>query len=259
MNLKKIFAGDNYTSPSATPSVLARMLPSVAFYPAMLHQVWCSAQAAKKPSYDGAMWAIDSFNIMQIFERVGTRVEIEGLNHYKQLDTPCIFIANHMSTLETFVLPSFIQPFKDVTFVVKKSLTEYPLFKHIVGARNPIAVSRTNPREDLSAVLNGGVERLSQGQSIIIFPQSTRTKQFDAQQFNSIGIKLARKAGVPVVPVALKTDAWDCGSLVKDFGAIHPERTIRFRFSSPLTIRGNGKEEHARICDFIASTLAEWN
>jgi len=37
------------------------------------------------------------------------------------LPSACVFIGNHMSILETFVLPCLIQPHRDVTFVVKES------------------------------------------------------------------------------------------------------------------------------------------
>jgi 1-acyl-sn-glycerol-3-phosphate acyltransferase len=40
-----------------------------------------------------------------------------------------------MSTLETFVLPYLIAPHRPMTFVVKKSLVEYPVFKHVMRAR----------------------------------------------------------------------------------------------------------------------------
>ena len=68
-----------------------------------------------------------------------------------------------MSALETFVLPCIIEPFKDTTFVVKQSLIDYPVFKYVMRSRNPIAVGRTNPRDDLKAVLDGGKRYCRQG------------------------------------------------------------------------------------------------
>ena len=101
------------------------------------------------------------------------------------------------------MLPGIIRPHRAVTFVMKKSLVTLPFFGAVMRSRDPIVVGRTNPREDLTAVLEGGVERLKKGISIIVFPQSTRTPDFDPQHFNTIGVKLARKAGVPVVPAFL--------------------------------------------------------
>ena len=94
--------------------------------------------------------------------------------------------------------------------------------------------------------------------SIIIFPQTTRTPVFDPEQFNSIGIKLAKKAGVPVVPIALTTMAWGNGTFLKDYGRIDPSKKTRFAFGKPLWIKDRGTEEHQMIIEFITGKLKEW-
>jgi 1-acyl-sn-glycerol-3-phosphate acyltransferase len=126
-------------------------------------------------------------------------------------------------------------------------------------SRNPIVVSRDNPRQDLVTVLEEGAKRLTQGTSIILFPQTTRTPQFDPAQFNTLGVKVAKKADVPVVPVALKTDAWENGSMLKDFGAIVPERTVHIRFGAPIQVDGNGRTQHEAVVAFIQENLRRWN
>jgi 1-acyl-sn-glycerol-3-phosphate acyltransferase len=140
----------------------------------------------------GDDWSHNSLEVLHALEAVGVRIEITGTDHFSRLEGPCVFIGNHMSTLEAFVLPTIIQPLKRVAFVVKKSLVEYPIFGHLMRSRNPIVVGRTNPREDLKAVFDGGVERLRSGISIVVFPQKTRSALFDPAAFNSIGVKLAK-------------------------------------------------------------------
>ena len=163
-----------------------------------------------------------------------------------------------MSTLETMILPCIIAPHRELTFVVKESLVRHPLFKDVMLSRNPIVVGRADPRKDLEAVMNGGAELLSKGVSIIIFPQSTRNIEFIPEEFNSLGVKLAKKAGVPVVPIALKTDFWGNGKLVKELGPLDPKKTIHFKFGEPFMVTGNGKEENNRIISFIQASLEEW-
>ena len=186
-------------------------------------------------------------------------VTVEGLDILRKLDSPCVFIGNHMSTLETMVLPGIIQSFLEVTFVVKESLVQYPVFKHVMRSRDPVLVGRVNPREDLRTVLEGGQEKLRGGTSMIIFPQTTRSLGLDLEQFNTIGIKLARRAQVPVVPVALKTDAWGIGRIVKEFGRIDLSKRVRFAFGEPVTISGSGKEEHESVIEYISGKLKEWS
>jgi 1-acyl-sn-glycerol-3-phosphate acyltransferase len=189
---------------------------------------------------------------------VGVRISVSNLDVLRELDRPVVFVANHMSTLETMVLPCLIQPFKDTTFITKESLLRFPVFGPVLQARQPVVVGRQDPREDLRAVLEGGKERLAGGRSIIVFPQTTRSQVFDPARFNTIGIKLASRASVPVIPIALQTDAWGPGSRIKDFGPIDPDRPVRFAFGEPLTVRGNGREEHEQVIRFIQGKLEEW-
>jgi 1-acyl-sn-glycerol-3-phosphate acyltransferase len=81
---------------------------------------------------------------------------------------------------------------------------------------------------------------------------------FRPAEFNTLGIKLALKAGVPVVPIALKTDAWGVGKIMKDFGRIDRTKKVRFAFGKPMEIKGRGADEHQAIISFIQESLARW-
>jgi 1-acyl-sn-glycerol-3-phosphate acyltransferase len=249
--------GSYWTGPVRI-SFLSGALTSLAFYTRLVSIVVRGSAKAKYGHYGTPEWSEDSLASLRALETVGVKFEITGTDAFKAVEGPCVFVANHMSTLETFVLPALIAPFKDATFVVKQSLVDYPIFKHIMRSRDPITVGRTNPRDDLRAVLEGGAERLKAGRSIIIFPQTTRTPVVDPSQFNTIGIKLAKKAGVPVVPIALKTDAWGNGTYLKDYGRIDPSKTAHFAFGKPLWIKDRGNEEHLEIVKFIIGKLKEW-
>ncbi|MDD6088558.1 MAG: lysophospholipid acyltransferase family protein [Desulfovibrionaceae bacterium] len=259
MSAQKPWELASYSTESPAPkSMAARFFTSIYFYSKVMGTIWRASSLAQKNLYSGKEWIESSREIFQWLEEVGCTIEIEGMSNYQKLDAPCIFIGNHMSTLETFVLPCLIQPWKDMTFVVKESLVHYPLFGSVLRSRNPIVVGRVNPREDLAAVLGQGMEILNKGRSLIIFPQSTRTQRFDPKYFNTIGIKLARKAGVPVIPLALRTDAWGTSRLTKDFGPITPSSVIHFAFGEPLVVSGTGRNEHQQIVDFISRRLKSW-
>jgi 1-acyl-sn-glycerol-3-phosphate acyltransferase len=119
-------------------------------------------------------------------------------------------------------------------------------------------VQRTDPRKDFQTVMNEGKNKLSKGISMVIFPQSTRRAEFVPGEFNKLGVKLARAAGIKVVPVAVKTDFWQNGRLVKDMGPIYRDRPIYIEFGESIDVHGSGKEENRLIMDFIASRLEKW-
>jgi 1-acyl-sn-glycerol-3-phosphate acyltransferase len=198
-----------------------------------------------------------SDNTFRLLENCGAKLHIKGLEHVRNLKEPVVFIGNHMSVLETFILPGLIIPHKAVSFVVKESLIKHPLFGQIMKATNPISVTRTDPKKDFKSVMTTGQQLIKDGRHIIVFPQSTRGK-FIPEEFSSIGEKLAKKANVSIVPIALKTDFWGIGSVLKDFGKIHRDREIFFEFGKPLSSDMEKKALHSEIVNFIETKTKEW-
>jgi 1-acyl-sn-glycerol-3-phosphate acyltransferase len=217
-----------------------------------------SRKEAIRKVYDTKAWADSSFEIFRIIEKTGGKFHITGMENIDKSAGPVLFISNHMSTLETMIFPGIIAPHREATFVVKESLVKHPLFGDVMRSRNPIIVGRTDPRKDFEAVMNGGMDLLSKGISIIIFPQSTRSLDFKPEEFNSLGVKLAKKAGVEVVPVAIKTDFWGNGKWMKELGPLDHHKPIHIRFGEPFRVTGSGKEENQKIIDFIQASLGEW-
>jgi 1-acyl-sn-glycerol-3-phosphate acyltransferase len=258
---KGYFKSDSYDTPSKeklSPGDWIRRNNRLYFTLKYANIVLRTRRQARAGNYDDRAWEYSSWYIFRFIEKTGGIFHISGMENIIKDEAPVLFIANHMSTLETMIMPCIISPLRRVTFVVKESLVSHPLFGDVMRSRNPIVVGRTDPRKDLEAVMNGGPELLKSGTSIIIFPQSTRSLEFKPEDFNSLGVKLARKAGVKVIPVALKTDYWENGKIIKELGPIDISKHIWFRFGEPISITGTGKEENHYIIDFIQSSLKEW-
>ncbi|MBN1780108.1 1-acyl-sn-glycerol-3-phosphate acyltransferase [bacterium] len=235
-----------------------RKLPELCLYRTFIREVFYSSRLSKRGSYNNMEWASSSYRVMLGLEKVGVRFEISGIEHLENLKSPCVIIGNHMSVLETVILPAILLPIINATFVVKQSLLDYPVFGHIMQYCDPIAVTRTQPRQDLIAVIEGGIERLGKGISIVVFPQTTRTVTFDTDQFSSIGAKLAQKADAPIVPLALCSAAWKNGKRLKDFGGIDPSLTVRFAFGPPIPVQSRGSDEHQKVIEYIRKNLTVW-
>jgi 1-acyl-sn-glycerol-3-phosphate acyltransferase len=233
--------------------------PSISFFRRFVKIVIDSGLLAKKGKYGNSEWIDSSLRVLKALEDAGVEFDITGLKNITSFEGPAVFISNHMSTMETNILPVLIEPYKDVTFVVKEELLKVPFFGKILKTRNPIVVGRSNPREDFVQVINQGLQILSEGRSIIIFPQRTRSKIFEPESFNSLGIKLAKKAGITIIPVALVTDAWGNGKVFKEFGKIDPFKIVHICFGKPLKIESNGNKEHNEVLNFIKNKLKEWN
>jgi len=252
---------DKYNTPDfVKQSLLSRLFPGIYFYVKLAWILVLAANRAKKGRYTDENWIESSYNVVKLFENIGCKFVITGKNNFINLKDPCVFIGNHMSTLESFVLPSIIHPHKKITFLIKQDLLHYPLFKYVMRSRDPIAVTRKNPRKDFRIVMERGQEKLNSGYSIIVFPQTTRSYNISFKQFNSIGIKLAKKAKVPVIPMALKTDAWGIGRIIKEIGPIKIKK-IFFSFGEPISveeIQKDPKKIHRDVFEFIEKKLKKW-
>jgi 1-acyl-sn-glycerol-3-phosphate acyltransferase len=240
------------------PTWLARTLPGFIFYSNAALVVVAASRLARKGIYTVGHKIQSSFNILKSLEYLGVDVKVENQATLSRLKSPCVIVSNHMSVLETFIFPCLIMPHKAYTVVLKRSLMQYPVFKHVLRSLDPIVVDRTNPRQDFKTVMEEGLTNLKNNISVLIFPQTTRELRFDPKKFNTLGIKLAKRAKVPVIPVAVKTDAWGMGKWAKDFGRIDPSKPVRVSFGEPVHISGNGKTEHRSTVDFIRAKLAGW-
>ncbi len=247
-----------YRTEHKTVPFFSRIFPTVFFYKNFISIIIKASWRVKRGRYGDKDWCESSLDVFRSLENVGVEIEITGIEHLMDLKTPCVIIGNHMSVLETMALPIIIYPVRPMTFIVKQGLLEYPVFKHIMRSRNPISVGRTNPRLDYKVILEEGKSRLQQGISVVVFPQSTRARSLDPSQFNSIGVKLAKNAGVPVVPLALMTDAWENGKILKEFGSIKKNKKVYFSFGEPLWVKGRGNEEHKQTIDFICERLSQF-
>lgn len=264
MEIPSYFPGDTYRTPDtvARPLLDKLLLGSRwYFYLSLIDIQRRHAPIARAGKYNRTLWAAGSMEAFHRAESVGCRFHISGIDNIRQNpEEPLVIVSNHMSTLETIIFPGIFAPLRPITFVIKESIVRNPLFRDIMKATDPIVVSRQNPREDLKKVMTEGTRHLLNGTSVIVFPQSTRTDRFDPAQFNSMGVKLAKTAGVRMLPVAIKTDFWGNGSIkmFKEFGPLHRDRTVHLEFGVPLTITGTGAEEHHATIEFIRTRLERW-
>ena len=212
----------------------------------MHHRFGPAAQAAR------------AFSIMQFVERLGGRVTYENFAARAAFRGPVVYAANHMSVLETVVLPGGVMAFDHMHIVLKSTLLNYPFFGAACRDTEPIVVTRQNPRADLRAVLDQGRAKLAAGASVLLFPQGTRTAAFQVARFNSIGVKLAQAAGVPLVPIAVKTDLVGVGRWIKDLGPVDPGKPVIFAAGPVLEPSLPAREMQQRCVAYLADRLRGW-
>ncbi|MCX8043932.1 MAG: 1-acyl-sn-glycerol-3-phosphate acyltransferase, partial [Desulfobacterota bacterium] len=209
-----LFPNDCYHTPPGRERLAHRLLLRTRIYyiTRFIRVVFRYLPDARAGTFDHEKWCRAAYEVFRIIEECGGCFDIRGLKNLQKSDTPVVIVANHMSTLETLVPPAFIYPYKKPIYVVKEQLFNVPLFG--LYLKNCIGVTRKHPAEDFRQVMTRGADKIQAGNSVIVFPQATRSPTFQPEKFNTLGVKLAKRCGVPVIPLALKTDFWGTGKLI---------------------------------------------
>ena len=148
----------------------------------------------------------------------GVRYRVTGLENIQNHNRPFVVLSKHQSTWETFFLQSLFFP---SATILKKELLKIPLFGIGLRLLRPIPIDRSNPREALKQVKAGGLERLSQGLHLILFPEGTRVALGEKGKYARSGPDIALTAGADIVPVALNSAVcWPSGQWKKIPGMI---------------------------------------
>jgi 1-acyl-sn-glycerol-3-phosphate acyltransferase len=258
--VERIYKNDSYITPGTFRPYLRDYLSlgcRWSFYLDYFYAIFLLWRRARKNRMDYECYARGSYRILSFAEKHRAKLNIEGLDNILESEEPHVIIGNHMSSLEAQTMTGILNTRK-IAFVMKESLLTTPFFGPIMRSAYPIPVTRKNPLEDLKSVMEKGTEYLNKGYSVVIFPQGTRTQVFDPNQFNKLGVRLALRAGVSCIPLALKTDYWGSGKILGTFGPIDRKKEVFFSFGPPIVPVGKGREAHEKIVQYIASKLRSW-
>ncbi|HET7650981.1 MAG TPA: lysophospholipid acyltransferase family protein [Gammaproteobacteria bacterium] len=180
-----------------------------------------------------------------LFRLMGVPLSIEGLEHLPP--GSCIVVANHASYLDGPLLTAVLPP--HFGFVIKREITRTPLIGRLLVRLGSEFVERFDKR-----AAHGDASRIIQlarsGVSLGIFPEGTFKPEPGLRNFHLGAFMAATRAGVPVVPVAIRGTR-----------GILPANTLRPRAGRiaveilpPLFPQGS-RGEHARELRDLARTL----
>jgi 1-acyl-sn-glycerol-3-phosphate acyltransferase len=130
----------------------------------------------------------------------GVRVRVRGLELLDPKQT-YVFVSNHRSYLDTAAM--FVYTGRRIGLLAKKELLKVPVLGVGMGFVNVMAIDRSN-RESAIRTTEAAAQRIKSGVSFAVFVEGTRAKPGELLPFKKGAFYMARQAGVPVVPVAIK-------------------------------------------------------
>lgn len=162
--------------------------------------------------------------IFRVFFKTFYSFRVEGLENIPK--TGALIIAgNHLSNADPPAIGAFAGLVRDSRFMAKKELFEIPVVGWFFRHCGYISVDRKRTIGDFGA-LEGAIKALQKGESIVMFPEGTRSKNGKPQKPKSgIGF-LVYKTSAPVLPVKIEGT----------FG-FPWVRKIRVKIGQPLTLQ----------------------
>jgi 1-acyl-sn-glycerol-3-phosphate acyltransferase len=147
---------------------------------------------------------------------LGIEVEVRGLENIPE--EPCIIASKHQSAWETLSMYSYV---KLPVFVLKKELVMLPIVGWYIKRAKSIAIDRSAGSKAIRQLIKLSKIRLSEGRSIIIFPEGTRMLPGETGQYNPGVAAIYHKSEVDMVPVALNSGMfWGKNAFIKRRGKI---------------------------------------
>jgi 1-acyl-sn-glycerol-3-phosphate acyltransferase len=197
------------------------------------------------------------------FMRVTTRIlaravalpiSVRGLENLPR-DRPCVFVANHASYLDGYVLAACLPV--EFSFVAKVELLRKAgvrLFLRRIGTE---FVERFDKQRGIEDARRIG-QKARQGRSLMFFPEGTFTRAPGLFPFHMGAFVAAAEAGVPVVPIALRgtrsilrSGSWfpRRGSISIQIGRpIEPDPAETDAWSRALKLRDLSRQHILRHC-----------
>jgi 1-acyl-sn-glycerol-3-phosphate acyltransferase len=133
-----------------------------------------------------------------ILKTTGVRVTVEGLDRITP-GTTYIFVSNHQSIYDTPVIFSSL-PYQ-LRIIAKESLAKFPVLGWHLRRGRHLFVNRQHP--DRAGILNRWRALVSEGLSLIIYAEGTRSADGHVGRFKAGSFLLAIEAGLPIVPLAV--------------------------------------------------------
>jgi 1-acyl-sn-glycerol-3-phosphate acyltransferase len=178
----------------------------------------------------------------------GARLSLHGLNHIPR-DQPVILMPNHASNFD--ILAMLAGTPIQFRWLAKAELFKIPIFGLTMLRAGYIPTDRSDRRKALLS-MKAAAQRISDGTSVTLFPEGTRTPNGQLLPFKKGGFVLALQSGVKLVPVAIKGSF---AVMSKNSLRLHPGR-IDVTYFPPIDISGKTTRDIPDLMEQIRQPIA---
>ena len=178
----------------------------------------------------------------------GVVVKVEGLENIPK--GPVVFISNHQGNFDIPILLSHLD--KAYPLLAKKEMMKIPLVRSWMKVMGCVFLDRQNPRQAVRS-LEAASALLSEGYSIIVFPEGTRSQSDQLGEFKSGAFKVAVKSRLPLIPILIDGSY---RAMEANHGRIFPA-AVSLKILPPIDTAQLTKEEQKELPEKVLNMLSE--
>ncbi len=161
-----------------------------------------------------------------------------------------LFVSNHQGNFDIPILLGYID--KPKAFIAKIELLKLPMIRTWMTHMKCVFMDRSDIRQSLK-VINQATDHLKEGYSMVIFPEGTRSKGATLGEFKPGSLKLALKAGVPIVPITIRGSY----KIMEQNGFIIKPAHVEITIAAPIPTAGLTKEEAAELPERVREIIEQ--
>jgi 1-acyl-sn-glycerol-3-phosphate acyltransferase len=181
-----------------------------------------------------------------ILTTTGVHVTVTGL---ERLDPSrsYVFAANHQSIYDIPIVFASL-PYQ-LRIIAKESLRNIPFLGWHLRRAGHVLVDRSNPG---ASVVKKMARLVAKGQSLIVFPEGTRSIDGVVGRFKGGSFVIAQQAELPVVPLTI---AGSRNVILKGHLTVHPG-AVTLTVHEPIETKGMPRDGVRDLADRVRATVA---
>jgi 1-acyl-sn-glycerol-3-phosphate acyltransferase len=221
------------------------LIPAITIYTIVLGTLSLGSSLFDRHGYF-AHWCARTWSRL-ILVTTGVKIDVEGMERLVPGRT-YVFVSNHQSIYDIPIL-FWSLPYQ-LRIIAKASLGNFPFLGWHLRRTGHMLVDRRRP--DRGRIFKWASRLTSEGLSLIVFPEGTRSRDGRVGRFKGGSFYLALQAGLPIVPISV------IGSrhvMLKGRLATYPGR-VRMVIHDPIDTTGMEDADPRAFGDRVHDVIA---
>ncbi|MGH4036213.1 MAG: lysophospholipid acyltransferase family protein [Sphaerochaeta sp.] len=180
---------------------------------------------------------------------LGAKVHVTGKENLPADYHNVAFVSNHQSLLDivTYYAALNISPVP----IAKKEVVHMPFVRHFVFGLNSILIDRKSPKSSIKAI-HDATERLKQGEECIIFPEGTRSKNYQIGELKAGSYKMALRANSTLIPLVINGSR----KALEDKQGWH-RYNVYVKVLKPVELKDLDKDQKKEVAETVSQRIRE--